>query len=62
MFCFDHPFKDTCEPPDLGFNINIGWGKWAGISTNGTVLCIKIGVGWGLLPIDISIALTSVQP
>ena len=52
-FTFDHPFPDS-NPPKSPVDINIGPSRWLGISTDGTKLSIKLGLGVGLTPIDIS--------
>ena len=59
-FCFDHPFKkkiEACgrEVPELPFDINIGLGKYTGISTNNKKLCINLGLSAGFTPVDFSI-------
>ena len=54
-FTFEHPFKDNVTPKKLPFDLNIGFHKWFGFSTDGEFLTISIGIGAGLLsPIDIS--------
>jgi RHS repeat-associated protein len=52
-FTFDHPFPES-NPPKLPFDINIGPGRWLGFSTDGTKISIKLGIGAGLTPVDIS--------
>ncbi len=53
FICFDQPF-DECEPNVTPFDVNIGTGKYTGISTNGGKFCVNIGASEGFLPIDIS--------
>ena len=50
---FDHPFPDS-NPTKSPVDLNIGPSRWLGISTDGTKLSIKLGLGAGLTPIDIS--------
>ena len=56
-FCFDNPSSsdDNCEKEPLPYDINVGFGKWAGVSSNGDKICIKIGLSTGYLPIDFSL-------
>ena len=51
--CFDHPFPE-CKPETLPFDINIGTGKYTGMSFNSDKICFNIGASKGLLPIDLS--------
>jgi hypothetical protein len=52
-FTFDHPFPYS-NPTKSPVDINVGPSRWLGISTDGTKLSIKLGLGAGLTPIDIS--------
>lgn len=53
--CFDHPFKDSCDVPKRSFDVNIGTGKWTGVTLEGNGgYCINIGLSEGMLPINIS--------
>ncbi len=52
-FTFDHPFPDS-NPPTTPFDVNVGPSRWIGFSTDGDKFSIKIGLGVGLTPIDIS--------
>ena len=55
FICFDNPFLDECEDPKrLPLDVNIGTGKYTGISADGQIMCINIGLSAGLIPIDIS--------
>jgi hypothetical protein len=42
------------DPPRLPVSINVGTGKWTGVSTNNRDVCLNLGISAGLLPIDIS--------
>lgn len=60
MICFDSPFKkelERCDQkvPKMPFDLNVGLGKYTGISTNNEKMCINIGLSVGLSPIDISV-------
>jgi len=50
---FDHPFEDS-NPTKSPVDFNIGPSRWLGFSTDGTKLSVKLGLGAGLTPIDIS--------
>lgn len=50
---FDHPFPNV-KHQKLPFSVNIGLGKWLGISTDGNTFTVSIGLAASLLPIDVS--------
>jgi len=52
-FDIKNPFADA-NPPKLPFDINVGFGRWLGMSTDNENLTIRIGPSVGLLPVDIS--------
>ncbi|MBI5875130.1 MAG: hypothetical protein HZB81_04690 [Deltaproteobacteria bacterium] len=59
-FCFDNPWKKEIEQcgnkvPKLPFDLNVGLGKYTGISTNNEKMCINIGLSLGFTPVDVSI-------
>ena len=55
FICFDNPFLDECDDPGrLPFDINIGTGKYTGISSDGQTMCVNIGLSAGFTPIDFS--------
>ena len=62
VFCYDNPFKDEFEQRGiykLPFELNIGLGKYTGISTDNDKMCIGVGLSAGFLPVDISIPVST---
>ena len=56
VFCYNNPFRNASNLP---FEINIGLGKYTGISTNNEKMCINVGLSAGFLPVDISIPIST---
>ncbi|BCL63154.1 hypothetical protein DGMP_38470 [Desulfomarina profundi] len=53
-FEFDYPFDGEVDPPTTPFDINFGPSRWLGMSTNGDKWSVKLRLGAGFTPIDIS--------